>query len=270
MRRAVRAAVIAIVLFLNVVVAFLYLRNVFSIFDLLGAPIDGYIPRPLAEGQDRAVVIGHLEEEDISWVGEYLPDWQSYIYSVDNPNADLHTINKGHESIVYLTYIIDNYDDLPSTIAFLHAHQYGWWDAWHTDVPGHDNVVSLNTLNLDLVQEQGYVNLRCASKPGCQPQDTKDHIHINEELWGQIFGEDVAMPEEIGAACCAQFAVSRAQVEQRSKEEYIHFRNWVVNTTLPDRESGRVMEYLWHIIFGRDGVHCPDPDQCYCEVYGRC
>ncbi|PQE06051.1 Mitochondrial carrier protein [Rutstroemia sp. NJR-2017a BBW] len=174
MKRAVRAAVIAIVLFLNVVVAFLYLRNVFSIFDLLGAPIDGYIPRPVAEGQDRAVVIGHLEEEDISWVGEYLPDWQSYIYSVDNPNADLHTINKGHESIVYLTYIIDNYDDLPSTIAFLHAHQYGWWDAWHTDVPGHDNVVSLNTLNLDLVQEQGYMCLE-AWMPASRYQGPHTH-----------------------------------------------------------------------------------------------
>jgi hypothetical protein len=125
-------------------------------------------------------------------------------------------------------------------------------------------------LKLDLVQEQGYVNLRCASKPGCQPRDIKNNIHINEEIWGQIFGDNVTMPKEIGAACCAQFAVSRTQVQQRTKDEYIHFRNWVLDTLLPDRESGRVMEYLWHIIFGRDGVHCPDPDQCYCEVYGRC
>jgi hypothetical protein len=75
MKRAVRAAIIAIVLGLNAILAFLYMRNVFSIFDILGAPKDGYIPRPVAEGQDRAVVIGHLEEEDISWVVEYLPEY---------------------------------------------------------------------------------------------------------------------------------------------------------------------------------------------------
>ncbi|ESZ93882.1 hypothetical protein SBOR_5740 [Sclerotinia borealis F-4128] len=270
MKRATKVAIIAIVLFFNLLFIFFHLRNLFTVFDIVGASIDGYIPRPVKEGQDRAVVIPHMQSEDISWVEEYLPDWQSFIYSVDNPDAELHTPNKGHESIVYLTYIVDNYDKLPSTIAFLHAHQYGWWNAWHTDVPGHDNVVSLNTLNLDFVQQQGYVNLRCALKPGCISSELAHNTHVDAEIWSQVFGNETQVPDEIGATCCAQFAVSRWQVLRRKREEYIHYRDWVLQTELPDRKSGRVMEYLWHIIFGKDAVHCPDPEQCYCDVYGRC
>ncbi|TGO36038.1 hypothetical protein BHYA_0137g00190 [Botrytis hyacinthi] len=249
MKRATRVAIVAIVLFFNLLFVLFHLRNIFTVFNIVGASIDGYIPRPVKTGQDRAV---------------------SYIYSVDDPDAKLHPPNKGHESIVYLTYIIDNYDKLPSISAFLHAHQNGWWDAWHTDVAGHDNVASLNTLNLDFVEEQGYVNLRCALKPGCALSDVSPNTHINPEIWMQVFGNDTDMPAEIGAACCAQFAVSKLQILQRKKEEYIHYRDWVLQTPLLDRESGRVMEYLWHIIFRRYAMHCPEPNQCYCDVYGRC
>ncbi len=56
------------------------------------------------------------------------------------------------------------------------------------------------------------------------------------------------------AACCAQFAVSKEQVLRRPVEDYIRFRDWVVHTEKNDAKSGRVMEYLWHVIFGKDSV----------------
>ena len=62
------------------------------------------------------------------------------------------------------------------------------------------------------------------------------------------------MPEELGAACCAQFAVSRQQVLARSVEEYMSYRQWVLDTEEDDTKSGRIMEYLWHVIFGREAV----------------
>ena len=77
-------------------------------------------------------------------------------------------------------------------------------------------------------------------------------------------------PTEVGVACCAQFVVSRVQVLQRPIEDYIQFQRWVIETELDDAHSGRVMEFLWHIIFGKKAVHCPSEDVCYCEVYGRC
>ena len=34
--------------------------------------------------------------------------------------------------------------------------------------------------------------------------------------------------------------------------------------------SGRIIEYTWHIIFGKNAVHCPIAKECYCNLYGLC
>ncbi|KAI9810129.1 MAG: hypothetical protein M1827_006655 [Pycnora praestabilis] len=208
---------------------------------------------------DKVIVMAKMQKEDTQWVADNLPDWRHAIYTVDNTSAPLHTpANKGHESMAYLTYIIENYDSLPSILAFLHSHRGGWFHymgSWHTDAPHFDNVASLHSLQLPFVQRSGYVNLRCASNPGCKASHTKNK-HITREIWGQIFNgtEGEEMPEFIGAACCAQFAVSREQVLHRPLADYIRYRDWVLRTELDDAHSGRVMEFLWHVIFGKEAI----------------
>src|ERR1700761_1852405 len=64
----------------------------------------------------RSLVIPRLAEEDTEWVTQFLggdPLLTLAIYTVDDPNAEL-TVpeNKGHEVMVYLTYIIDHYHNL--------------------------------------------------------------------------------------------------------------------------------------------------------------
>ena len=221
-------------------------------------------------------------------------------------NALTTPVNKGHESMAYLTYLIDNYAHLPSTIAFLHAHRSGFLNAWHVDASLHDNVAAMRTLQLPFVQENGYVNLRCKWNPGCV-ESHRLNRHVTEEVWREVFdgtstppllldvhppldnGDDVdgddddddeqdeAMyeaaaaaaaergkgllqqnpmffPRQVGAACCAQFAVSRNQVLRRPREDYIRFREWVTQTDRDSASSGRVMEFLWHVIFGKEAV----------------
>lgn len=56
-------------------------------------------------------------------------------------------------------------------------------------------------------------------------------------------GNKSLIPEQVGSACCAQFAVSRKRVRQRLKEDYEGFRTWVVETEKSDAMSGRVMEF---------------------------
>ena len=194
--------------------------------------------------------------------------------------------------MAYLTYLIDNYDHLPSTIAFLHAHRSGFLNAWHVDASLHDNVAAMRTLQLPFVQENGYVNLRCKWNPGCV-ESHRLNAHVTEEVWHEIFegtstppavdknmtddnnnntiveeeayhgGVDesqrqqqspMSFPRLVGAACCAQFAVSRDQVRRRPREDYIRFREWVTQTDKDSASSGRVMEFLWHVIFGKEGV----------------
>ena len=166
--------------------------------------------------------------------------------------------------MAYLTYIIDNYASLPSILAFLHSHRSGFFSAWHTDTPLHSNIDALKSLQLHFVQQKGYVNLRCNWNPGCEPAH-RFNQHVTPEVWSSVFagasisqfsqrGNESFIPEQVGSACCAQFAVSRRRVLQRPKEDYERFRTWVVETEKSDAMSGRVMEFLWHVVFGMDAV----------------
>ncbi|KAL2813316.1 hypothetical protein BDW59DRAFT_31779 [Aspergillus cavernicola] len=251
--------------------------------------------------KDKVIVMARLEEEPVHWVKEELPDWQRAIYTV-NPskatNADSHRLktplNKGHESMAYLTYLIDHYDTLPSTIAFIHSHRSGFLMAWHVDAPLHDNVAALRSLRLDFIHRNGYVNLRCNWNPGCN-KNHRYNAHVTEDVWSEIFEgtstpplnsssspaqgkesnntpdkKSLQIPTQTAAACCAQFAVSREQVLHRPREDYIKIRQWVIDTDKNDAASGRVMEFLWHVIFGKESIYCPDEELCYCQVYGQC
>ncbi|KAJ5177122.1 uncharacterized protein N7482_002999 [Penicillium canariense] len=268
---------------------------------------------------DKVVVMAKLQEEPTDWVQEELPEcvydllfdkiklgsilikplpnsWQRAIYIV-NPSEDARSdsnvlttpLNKGHESMAYLTYVIDHYDALPSTIVFLHAHRAGFLMAWHVDAPLHDNVNAMRMLRTDFVQQNGYVNLRCNWNPGCK-EGHRFNQHVTEQVWWDIFEgtstpplnhsspyeqeyseyKYMRKPDQIGAACCAQFAVSRSQVHKRPRDDYVKFRQWIIETDLNDSTSGRVMEFLWHVIFDMDAVYCPDEELCYCQVYGKC
>ncbi|KAJ5947864.1 hypothetical protein N7466_000879 [Penicillium verhagenii] len=254
------------------------------------------VPAHHGNPDDKVIVMAKLEEEDTDWVNQELPDWQRAIYIV-NPSEETRMdenilttpYNKGHEAMAYLTYVIDHYYVLPSTIAFLHAHRSGFFMAWHVDAPLHDNVIAMQNLQTNFVEQNGYANLRCNWNPGCKA-DHRFNSHVTEEVWWDIFqgtstpplnmsspyeieqvGQNyIRKPDQIAAACCAQFAVSKDQVRRRPQDDYVRIRQWLLDTDLNDAKSGRVMEFLWHFIFGMDSVYCPDEQLCYCQVYGQC
>ena len=170
--------------------------------------------------------------------------------------------NKGREATPYLSYIVENYNNLPDIIVFLHAHEKGYPEAWHNDNADYDNVNALRMLRLERVEEQGYVNLRCQPIPGCPdeiqpfrdpPEGHRVSEHVFPAAWQYMFGE-IEVPRVVGIACCSQFAVSRKQVLARPRNDYLRYLQWVTETELEDAVSGRVMEYLWHIIFGQEPV----------------
>ncbi|KAJ5640160.1 uncharacterized protein N7484_008022 [Penicillium longicatenatum] len=237
-----------------------------------------YQTTPIEVPNAGVIVMGKLREENTAWVSAEVAEWRNYIYTVDDTNAPVHTPkNKGREALPYLQYIVDHYDDLPPMIIFLHSHRDGWPAAWHTDTMDYSNVDSVRALQRDFVLQEGFVNLRCQLSPGCpaemqpfrnppKPGDNGEKHYA--DAWKELFG-NTKVPEIIAAPCCSQFAVSKEQVLMRPLSDYKRMYNWVLNNDLPDEVTSNIMEYSWHIIFGKDPVFCPDVFQCYADVYGE-
>lgn len=168
---------------------------------------------------------------------------------------------------MYLTYIVNNYASLPDVMVFIHSHQkhkHGTRAERIYEGIDYDNFESVRALRLEFVQRNGFTNLRCLNNPGCpseiqpfRPEAERDPLRPQEgamaAAWTELFQND-NVPQILAAPCCAQFAVSRAQVQKRSREEYERFRKWLYETPLDDATSGRVFEYLWHVIFGKEPV----------------
>ncbi|RYP81642.1 hypothetical protein DL770_005850 [Monosporascus sp. CRB-9-2] len=215
---------------------------------------------------DVELVVASTKQEDTSWIQKYLPDWYTYKYVVDDPTAPF-TVpkNKGREAMVYLTHIIDNYSDLPpkrcvpnrpltlTSLIFIHASRF----AWHNDDPDYDALPTLGNLRISHLQEVGYANLRCVWVIGCpaeiRPIEDEGHENagvpstkgIFKQAWHELLPE-MPVPEVVAVSCCSQFGVTRETIRSRPVEDYIRFRNWLLETPLEDSLSGRVLEFSWH------------------------
>lgn len=234
------------------------------------------VPKPPGSTYTKMIVAPRTSEEDTNWMTYELPDWETAVYVADDPEAPLHPPkNKGHEVIVYLTYIIDFYDNLPDIVAFMHSHQF----AWHVDeIFGGDTAVMLQRLNPARVIREGYMNLRCIWAPGCpdwmhpgtvQEDESKQEEVMLAHVWREVFPQE-PVPDVLAQPCCAQFAVSRERILTIPKSRFVFYRDWVMKTDLSDYISGRAWEYLWHVIFTGQKTVCPKENVCYCDGYGVC
>jgi len=250
-------------------------------------------PDPSPE-RNRILVLASLEHEDVSWIPKTFPDWQTAVYRMPASFSQLHfdgvaraIIDKGRIANAYLTYLIENYYNLPETLVFLTPHRNAHTRsepepgaAEHTHV-SLGKYALLKTLNTGHVQKTGYLNLRCASKSAClttilplraPPDEYRTMEVVMPKAWAALF-PNTTMPEKIAAPCCAEFAVSRNQVRKRGVDEYRAFWGWLNQVKMDDETAGLVMEALWHVIFGKGPVDCEEDvgvRECACDVYGRC
>ncbi|KAK8129697.1 hypothetical protein PG999_002077 [Apiospora kogelbergensis] len=229
------------------------------------------------------IVVASVKSDNTTWFHRHLPsEWQKSIYVVNDPKAPL-TVpqNKGREAMVYLTHIVNNYDDLSDNLVFFHASRF----AWHNDDPDYDGLATLRNFQFPYLREMGYVNLRCVWVIGCPAEihpmmDAASTEVLDrrgaptaKEVYKDAFEQLLPghpVPEVVAVSCCSQFAVTKEMIRRRPREDYIHFLQWLLNTPLEDALSGRVFEFAWHIIFGQEAVHCPSAEDCYCKVWGKC
>jgi hypothetical protein len=245
-------------------------------------PVGGFQPgilKAAGAAYSKMLVISRTTYEDVAWIADAFRDSDSIgttIYVADDPSAPFHPPeNKGHEVMVYLTYIIDQYDNLSDISIFMHSHRY----AWHNnDILDKDAAQMITRLSPAHVQREGYTNMRCHWDPGCpswlHPGAIKEDRNKQEEVefakaWSELFPGD-PIPQIIAQPCCAQFAVSRDRIRTLPKNKYVRLRDWLLQTPLRDIISGRVWEYVWHFIFTGQHIVCPKEHVCYCDAFGIC
>ncbi|KAL4905622.1 hypothetical protein BDW74DRAFT_152883 [Aspergillus multicolor] len=156
--------------------------------------------------------------------------------------------------MAYLTFLIDNYDSIPSRGAvFIHGNRW----AWHNDAPDYDNAYLLTQLNVERALEPaGYHNLRCdwtvsTCSPDMPPQGSLQMaLQSKIDPWDARAASDAALPgalaaifghsdpselvmlsrhEAVRSQCCAQFVVSRERIRSHAKEEYVALRQWLLD-----------------------------------------
>ena len=234
------------------------------------------VRKPLGSTYSRVMVIPRLKSDNISWVSDELPNVDTVFYIANDPLAALHPPkNKGHEVMIYLSYIIDHYDALPDIIIFMHAHR---WTHHNNPSLSYDAAEMVRRLNGDYVTKEGYVNMRCHWAPGCpewlHSGDIRESIQKQEELllsrsWKELFPLD-PLPNALGQACCAQFALSKERVLSIPLSRFIFYRDWIMKTPLSDYISGRIWEYSWQYLFKGQSILCPAEHICYCGAFGIC
>lgn len=204
-------------------------------------------------------------------------------YIADDPKALYHPpANKGNEAISYLTYLYDFYDSpsLADISIFIHDSD----PTWHIDgVLDHSTKQALNNLDLQEIRERGYINLRTSWENAC-PVWINTSVTLGDEVYNEKLREEEPfirdaikdifpereVPRGLASPCCSQFAVTKERIKSVPREKYKKAMEWLVNTELESKISGRVWEHLWHWLFLGKDVDCPQEWRTLCVWYHIC
>lgn len=200
------------------------------------------------------IVSSHFNEE-LSWlVSQSDFDYRIYTKNIEkckdfDQEKVFECVNKGNEASSYISYIIDNYENLPDYVAFIHGHDHSY----------HQTDLTLNLIkdafdSINIENDYGYHS-------------------INRKDWRNIFGDDVddwsgnwkilkenysylnikiPTPKRLECTACAQFIVSRENILLNDINDYKNILKWLESTHLESSISGRVMEHLWCYIMTHD------------------
>jgi hypothetical protein len=198
--------------------------------------------------------------EDVDWV-------QKINHPVTIYDKQKCRINVGSEAWSDLSFIVDNYHDLPDRILCLHGNE----KSYHQDYEGWYIANNLNW-NLD------YVNVntrRHGEQYFSRIHDFEDNERFYRKSfalwmvssWHDMFGDDLVMPDTLTFIGYSQFLVSKKLILRHPVNFYRRLLNWLETTNI-DREmyvgnprlfnraasyvSGRILEYTWHYIFTGD------------------
>jgi len=197
----------------------------------------------------KAVLIAHYNKP-VEWISEINKDIEIYLYTTNKDvfkpliKKRIVDVNKGMDANLYLNYIIDNYDNLPDKILFLHHHENDWtqeYKAWEI----------VNNINWNLANYFS-VGAKC-NYWYCIPNNKDYHIKMMKDYW-YLFEKYIPYPNELKYIAGTQFCVSRGLILQYPKEYYQYLLDFLYTTSLDSMFSGRLFEYVWHYLFTHEPI----------------
>jgi hypothetical protein len=185
-------------------------------------------------------------KKNVSWVYSLLRILEAniLIYDKENPDNIFNIpVNKGHEASVYLRYILDYYDKLPTFTFFIQDDEY----AWH-----HRGSIAQQLCNA-LNSEREYYNIN----DNC-PLDAfhvSDHKQNYLEWYAKYIEPHVplsSLPDDwmTGERGCAQFLVHRNRIRRFPKEFYQTLYDWLLSTSIEGNLPAVYLEWTWHVLWG--------------------
>mmetsp|Transcript_22416 Transcript_22416/g.48971 ORF Transcript_22416/g.48971 Transcript_22416/m.48971 type:complete len:489 (+) Transcript_22416:352-1818(+) len=193
----------------------------------------------------------------------------------------------GREDVAYVSFILQNYDNLPPHVFFLHGHE----TSWHQDSSITEMLQELPLpcpLPPDLYLSFGNSISRDWRRMTCLFGACKSRRlqAVMERAWSQFFSPVLgALPPDLSHFCCAQMLVSRDRILRRPPAVYAAALSWSLTActscdlmgdrrslsegqhwgftgrrmaqqscVLPSKDGcfigGAIMEALWPYIFG--------------------
>ena len=194
------------------------------------------------------IVVSHFNE-DLGWLDLFLGEQIPHIVYTRSPDSLARhnlVVNKGREAVAYLRYIIDHYSNLPSVVAFVHAHR----TSWHQRDPS-DIVVALRALQWNKYPYMPLTSSMTSSSFQLNALDPQ--FKVNFEIWRDVLQTELGPPpaQGIRTTCCASFAVKREAILAHPKLFYSKILDYILASRHSDQLTGRTLEYTWHMIFGR-------------------
>jgi hypothetical protein len=178
------------------------------------------------------------------------------------PTAEYNSpFNKGSEATSYLEFIIKRYDSLPPYTIFSHGHLNAWHQIDGVGILWNLRASEYTFASINGIWNRGYHHGNYCSIKGL-------YNLLNLERWLP------PLPPDNNAhayMCCSQFIVSRDRIRGKPIELYKTLYNWLRETPLSDAQSGRHLEWIWHLIFSESFMSerpnssrlCVDQRYCY-------
>jgi len=202
--------------------------------------------------EPRRTIVVAKYDEDVSWLKCIPPNVDAVVYQSKDSNSPHFVENVGNEASKYLSYIVENYNDLPDTVMFMQAGRQDWHDPEPKDVLlqkwnwGHakdsGGLESLPTNAPCLVEDSmplplhGDVKSEPVVAEAIQNHeciDVKEHsppqMETVRKVWDDVFSRELGpLPQRWITHCCAQFEVSREAIHQHPVAFYESLLSWTM------------------------------------------